>query len=145
MKYKLLIITALTLLSLNTFAAEHTVQMKNSGKDGIMVFEPAILNVEVGDTVHFVPTDVSHNSELIDGLSPEGSVTWKGPLNQKVSVTIDKEGVYVYKCLPHISLAMVGVIVAGEPTNLEDIKEKSKSIKFAVHKDRLSNYLSQIK
>ena len=92
-----------------------------------MVFEPAVIKVAVGDTVNFVLVDMAHNSESVEGLTPEGSVTWKGKDNQNVSVTLDKEGVYVYQCKPHIMLGMVGVIVAGEPVNLEAIKSASKS------------------
>ena len=89
------------------------------------------------------PTDQLHNSESVEGLTPEGAVTWKGAMNKKVSVTLDKEGVYVYQCLPHVPLAMVGVIVAGEPTNLEQIKAKAAdfSNRFATNKDRLDKYL----
>lgn len=126
-----------------TNAAEHTVEMKNVGEDGSMVFEPAVLRVAVGDTVHFLPTDLAHNSESVEGLTPEGSITWKGEMNKKVSVVLDKEGVYVYQCLPHVPLAMVGVIVAGKPTNLEEIRKNASSLssKFAVNKNRLDKYL----
>ena len=40
---------------------------------------------------------------------------WKSQLGEEgFSVTLDKEGAYVYKCNPHISTGMVGVIVAGD-------------------------------
>jgi len=143
MKVKLLVISFIVSFSPLLFTAEYEVEMKNSGADGIMVFEPAVLKVNVGDTVHFIPTDLAHNSESAEGLTPEGAVTWKGAMNQKVSVTLDKEGIYVYQCLPHASLAMVGLIVAGEATNLEQIKAKSAaySAGFAANKDRLNKYL----
>ena len=67
---------ALMLSSQLVFAAEHTVQMKNVGADGTMVFEPAVLNVAVGDTVHFEPTDMAHNAESVNNLIPEGSAGW---------------------------------------------------------------------
>jgi pseudoazurin len=129
------------------WAAEHTVEMKNAGKDGAMVFEPAVLNVAVGDTVSFVPTDDFHNAESVAGLTPAGSVTWTGEMSKKVSVTVDKEGVYVYKCLPHVVMAMVGVIVAGKPTNLDDVKKNAAALtaSFAMNKDRLDTYLAQLK
>lgn len=138
---------ALMLSSQLVFAAEHTVQMKNVGADGTMVFEPAVLNVAVGDTVHFEPTDMAHNSESVTNLIPEGSAGWKGAMNQKVSFTVDKEGVYVYKCTPHTIMGMVGVVVAGSPTNLEEIKTQSASLSatFVMNKDRLTNYLNQVK
>ena len=128
-------------------AAEHIISMKNQGSDGFMVFEPAVLNVKVGDTVHFEPTDLGHNAESVDGLIPKGASAWKGVLSKKVSVVIDKEGVYVYQCAPHLALAMVGVIVADKPSNLATIKAQSASLnaKFATNKDRLNKYLSQVK
>ncbi|WP_415896485.1 pseudoazurin [Neptuniibacter sp. QD72_48] len=128
-------------------AADHTVMMKNSGPDGSMVFEPAILNVEVGDTVTFQPTDPGHNSESISNLIPAGSTGWKGKMMKEVSFTVDKEGVYVYKCRPHAMMAMVGVVVAGKPTNLEEVKTNAAELSatFVMNKDRLTNYLNQIK
>ena len=144
----ILLLSFIAAVSASTaFAAEHTVAMKNVGADGgIMVFEPAVLRVNVGDTVHFVPTDPAHNSESVSGLTPAGSVTWKGTMNEKISVTLDKEGVYVYQCTPHLPLAMVGVIVAGEPTNLEQIQANADSLskKFGMNQDRLDQYLSSL-
>ncbi|MEM7026775.1 MAG: pseudoazurin [Pseudomonadota bacterium] len=124
----------------------HTVEMKNEGADGTMLFEPAVLNVAVGDTVEFVPTDQFHNSESIAGLIPDGATPWKGEMNQKVTATIDKEGVYVYQCLPHAAMAMVGVIVAGEPANLDAIKTGASTMSgtFMMNNDRLDKYLSQV-
>ena len=130
----------------NEVVSKH-VEMKNVGADGTMVFEPAVIKISVGDTVHFLPTDPAHNAESVEGLKPDGSVTWKGEMNKKVSVTIDTEGVYVYQCLPHVPLAMVGVIVAGQPNNMDEIKEGATKLasKFATNKDRLDKYLAQIK
>jgi pseudoazurin len=137
----------LVLSTFNAVAADHNVEMKNGGKDGSMVFEPGVINVAVGDTVHFLPTDQMHNSESVTGLVPAGATMWKGEMNKKVSVTVDKEGVYVYKCTPHTALAMVGVIVAGKPTNLADIKKNAGTLssKFVTNKDRLDKYLAQVK
>lgn len=146
MKLKLLLAVCLLFALGLAGAAEHTVEMKNMGADGPMVFEPAVIKVAVGDTVNFVLIDQLHNSESVEGLTPEGSVTWKGGMNQNISVTLDKEGVYVYQCTPHVMLGMVGVIVAGEPVNLEAIKSDSKELSgmFVMNKDRLDKYLSQI-
>jgi pseudoazurin len=144
---KLCVALVFSTLSVLAIAAEHTVQMKNSGVDGIMVFEPGFLEVAVGDTVHFEPTDVGHNSESVAGLIPAGATPWKGDFSKKVSVKIDKNGVYVYECLPHSMLAMVGVIAAGNPTNLADIRKKVTPLnaKFSMNKDRLNMYLAKVK
>jgi pseudoazurin len=103
--------------------------------------------VAVGDTVHFEPTDVGHNSETVAGLIPAGATPWKSDFGKKISVKIDKNGVYVYQCLPHSMLAMVGVIVAGNPTNLADIKKNVAPLnaKFSMNNDRLNMYLAKVK
>ncbi|WP_419812078.1 pseudoazurin [Bacterioplanoides sp.] len=138
---------ALTLFAANLMAADHTVQVKNNGADGTMVFEPGFLKVAVGDTVTFEPTDPGHNSESVAGLIPDGAASWKSGFSEKITVTLDKEGVYVYKCLPHAMMAMVGVIQAGNATNLDAVKSASKSLSstFIMNKERLDNYLAQAK
>ncbi|WP_099865068.1 pseudoazurin [Pararhizobium haloflavum] len=112
------------LAALPAFAADHEVKMLNMGGDGQrMVFEPAYLEIEPGDTVTFVATDPSHNSEIIAGMLPEGAEGWKGRINEELSVTFDQEGVYGYKCLPHYAMGMVGVIKVGtDVANLEETR-----------------------
>jgi pseudoazurin len=137
---------ALLLMSNVALAAEHTVEMKNKGEGGMMVFEPSVVNVAVGDTVKFVSTNPGHNSESVEGLIPEGATPWKGAIGQDIEVTVDKEGVYVFKCAPHQPMSMVGVIVAGKPTNLDKIKADAEAFKatLVMKKDRLDTYLGQI-
>ena len=105
-------IVLLILISISNilYTAEYEVKMLNFGAEGGMVFEPGFLRVEVGDTINFIATDISHNTESIAGLIPEGAQGWSGTINENVSVVIDKEGVYVYQCTPHLILGMVGVI-----------------------------------
>lgn len=101
-------------------AAEHDIAMLNKGETGIMVFEPAFLEVARGDTVHFRAVDKGHNAASIDGMVPEGGVTWKGGLNKDVTVTLEVEGVYGVRCVPHYPMGMVALIVVGDPSvNLE--------------------------
>ena len=125
--------------------SEHTVKMLNSGPGGTMVFDPPVIKVSVGDTIHFKSVDLSHNSASKVRMIPEGASSWAGMLSQDISVTLEKEGVYVYQCDPHVMMAMVGVIQAGEATNLESIKAAvaAKKSTFIMNADRLDNYLSQ--
>jgi len=105
------------LTSVTANAAEHEVKMLNKGADGIMVFEPNVVKVAPGDSVHFVAADKGHNAESIDGMIPEGAAPFKGEMNKDVTVTFDKPGVYGFKCKPHYFMGMVGLIVVGEPVN----------------------------
>ena len=126
--------------------SEHTVKMLNSGDGGQMIFEPAVLKVSLGDTVHFKATDMAHNSASMEGMIPEGAKKWSGAMNQDISVVLDTEGVYVYQCDPHVMMAMIGVIQVGEASNLEQIKGSvaNKKSQFMLNSERLENYLSKL-
>jgi pseudoazurin len=122
-------------------AAEHEVKMLNKGVEGIMVFEPSMVKVAPGDSVHFVAANKGHNVESIDGMIPEGAAPFKGEMNKDLTVTFDKPGVYGFKCKPHYSLGMVGLIVVGEPVNktaAAAVEQKGKA------KAKFENLLGQI-
>ena len=127
-------------------AAEDIVKMLNSGEGGQMIFEPAVIKVSVGDTIHFKATDAAHNSVSVDGMVPAGAASWASQLSQDISVTLDTEGVYVYQCDPHLIMAMVGVIQVGEAVNMEEIRSaaSSYSANFLMNNDRLQGYLNQL-
>ena len=135
-----------TFFTLSSLAEEHVVKMLNAGKEGMMVFEPAVLSIKKGDTVKFVATDVSHNSSSVEGMIPEGADPWVGALSQDIEVTLTKEGVYVYQCTPHNMMAMVGVIKVESSSNLTQVKQRAESYKktFLMNQERLDNYLSTI-
>ena len=126
--------------------SEHTVKMLNSGEGGQMIFEPAVLKVSVGDTIHFKASDMSHNSASVDGMLPDGAESWSGQMNMDISVTLDTEGVYVYQCDPHVMMAMIGVIQVGEAVNMNEIKTASNSLKssFVMNAERIDTYLNQL-
>lgn len=126
--------------------SEHIIKMLNSGSDGSMVFEPAVIKVSKGDTIHFKATDMSHNSVSMDGMIPEGASSWAGQLSQDITVKLDSEGVYVYQCDPHAMMAMIGVIQVGEAVNLSEVKNAAidKKSTFMMNSDRLDTYLSQL-
>ena len=126
--------------------SEHEVKMLNSGDGGQMIFEPAVLKVSKGDTIHFKAVDVSHNSATIEGMIPAGASSWDGQINMDISVTLDTEGVYVYQCDPHVMMAMIGVIQVGEAVNMNEVKEATKKLKstFVMNAERIDSYLSQL-
>jgi pseudoazurin len=105
-------------------AETHEVKMLNRGEDGVMVFEPAFLQVAPGDTVRFVPTDRSHNAETIDGMIPEGAEPFSGRINEEIEVTFDAEGFYGIRCTPHYAMGMVMTVAVGEEADApEDFLE----------------------
>ena len=126
--------------------SEHIVKMLNSGEGGQMIFEPAVIKVSIGDTIHFKATDMSHNSASVEGMVPSGASSWAGQLNQDISVTLDTEGVYVYQCDPHAMMAMIGVIQVGNAVNMDEIKQASQNYRstFVMNADRIDNYINQL-
>ena len=137
---------SLVILSGTALAESHEVQMLNTGPDGVMVFEPAVLSINPGDSVTFKATNPGHNSESMEGMVPDGAEGWQGGMGQEVTVTFDQDGVYVYQCTPHLMMAMVGVIKVGSGSNLEAIKTAAtdKKAAFMMAQDRLDGYLNQL-
>ena len=113
---------AALLLAGNAQAADHQVQMLNKGEKGAMVFQPAFITAAPGDTVTFLPTDKSHDAQSIKDMLPEGTEPFKGKMNEQITVTFDKEGVYGVKCTPHYGMGMVALVVVGKPVNLDQAK-----------------------
>ena len=124
MKFSMYAAAALAVLTFAGGAAaeEHVVEMLNKGEKGAMVFQPNLVHAAPGDTVKFVPTDKSHNVESIKGMIPEGAESFKSKMNEEITVTFDKDGVYGVKCAPHYGMGMVALIVVGQPVNADEAK-----------------------
>ncbi len=103
-------------------AAEFKISMMNHGADGDMQFDPQLLKISPGDTVHFVAVDKGHNAQSIDGMIPDGAKPFSGPIGGDLTVTLTVPGVYGYRCSPHGTLGMVGLIVVGNPVNEDQAK-----------------------
>ena len=103
-------------------AAEVDVRMLNRGADGAMVFEPNLVRIAPGDSVHFIAADKGHDAMSVDGMIPDGAQPFEGKLGQDVTVTFTVPGVYGFKCKPHYAMGMVGVVVVGSPVNLDAAK-----------------------
>ena len=144
---KIFIVIPVLLLSFELFSEVHTVKMLNQGSTGVMVFEPAVLKINIGDTVTFVATDAAHNSASIPGMLPPNATDWNGQLSRDISVTFDIPGVYGYQCTPHAMMAMVGIIQVGDDlSNLQSVKNSASQFKttFVMNQTRLDDYLSQL-
>ncbi|MGR3434351.1 MAG: plastocyanin/azurin family copper-binding protein [Shimia sp.] len=104
----------------------HEVLMLNAHPDNRrerQVFFPDLVRAKVGDTIKFIAEDRGHNSQSEEDWSPEGGTEWDGRINEEVEVVIETEGAYMYKCQPHASAGMIGLLLVGDVSgNYEDLK-----------------------
>ena len=120
-----LVVAATLAAASAAWATDYKVEMKNQGSaGGFMVYEPAYLEVQPGDTVTFEPTAPGHNAASIEGMIPTGAQPFSGKINEELKVTFTTPGVYGYECTPHYSFGMVGLVVVGPkpPANLAAAK-----------------------
>ena len=125
-------------------AKEHQVKMLNKGAEGMMLFEPAYLNVAPGDTVKFIATNKGHNAESIPGMVPDGGATFKGKINEEVVVRFNAPGLYGFKCLPHLGMGMVGLVQVGSAVNKVTVQAAAAKLP-GMGKNRMLNYLKQVR
>lgn len=100
----------------------HTVEMTDE-----LIFDPAELTINVGDTVTWITTGVIPHTSTCDPEEaqnpeehvqlPDGAETWNsGVVNQdeEFSHTLEVAGEYTYFCIPHEAVGMVGYITVQE-------------------------------
>lgn len=120
--------TIILLVSATTVAEDRVIQ-------GVVTqWRPLIVFAQPGDRIIF-RNMIGHDTEAITGMIPDGATLWKSKMGEEgFNFTVDVEGAYVYKCNPHISTGMVGVILVGDrnpPSNLAQIEENLPNVKVA--------------
>ena len=104
-------------------SSEIIIDMLNLREDGErMVYSQDVVNIEVGDTVKWLPKDGGHNVEFVAG--PTALKSLLSHINKEVSIKFDIPGIYLYVCSPHSIMGMIGLIVVGNDTSN---KEKIES------------------
>ena len=98
-------------------SSEIIINMLNLREDGErMVYSQDVVNIEVGDTVKWLPKDGGHNVEFVAG--PDSfDIPPKSYINREVSIKFDIPGIYLYVCSPHSIMGMIGLIVVGNDTS----------------------------
>ena len=105
-------------LSNTSFGSEtHIVKMLNNSEQGSMVFEPAFIKINAGDSITFEMTDAGHNAVTVAG--PNDSIPFDTKYQPSTTVQFDTNGLYLYKCTPHAMMAMAGLIQVSDASNKE--------------------------
>tara|TARA_X000001036_G_scaffold99909_1_gene93033 strand:- start:6688 stop:7143 length:456 start_codon:yes stop_codon:yes gene_type:complete len=113
---KLFSLITIILFSNVVYASEnHIVKMLNNGTTGSMVFEPAFIKINTGDSITFEMTDAGHNAVTVAG--PSGSSPFDTKYKPSTTVKFDVNGIYLYKCTPHAMMAMAGLIQVSDSSN----------------------------
>jgi plastocyanin len=105
MKKTILFILITLFISTFSFATTRTINVQNFS------FSPDNLNANVGDTIKWVWVSGTHTTTST--TIPLTAATWDQPItsvNTSYSYVITTTGIYNYKCTPHESMGMVGVI-----------------------------------
>ena len=121
---------------------EIVIDMLNKRDDGQkMVYSLDVANIDVGDTIKWLPTNKGHNVEFLGG--PEGfDLPAKSGLNKEVSITFDKPGVYLYVCTPHKVMGMIALVVVGGDVSNKDSISKIKMMGRG--KKKLAELIAQL-
>jgi len=104
------------------------IEMLNKRDDGQkMVYSIDVAEIEVGDTITWVPTSKGHNVEIV--AAPEGyEIPKKSKFNKEVTLDFSVPGVYYYICTPHKTMGMIGLIVVGGDTSNKEEIAKVKAL-----------------
>ena len=85
-------------------------------------FSIEVVNIDIGDTVEWLPKNKGHNVEFLAGPDMAG-LPPKSNMNEFHSVLFERPGVYLYGCTPHLNMGMLGLVVVGNDLhNLDEIE-----------------------
>lgn len=104
-------------------AAEHVIKTKG------VAYKPVVVIAQPGDTITWLAA-IGHNVASVEGMIPKGAKPWISEMGAALSITLDKEGVYIYECPPHIGFGMGGAIIIGKPVNIDAVTKAAPKNPF---------------
>ena len=124
---KKLLLILFILFSYNSRGIIHIVQVW----DGYRQFLPNSLNIQLGDTIQWLPLDVPMMMHTITSTNiPSGAVSfdqvWQMPADTFFQYIPQVAGLYQYVCTPHIPNGMIGefIVIDGTTSINEDTSNK---------------------
>jgi pseudoazurin len=122
-----LVVTVFSVVFVSSMAysADMSIDMLNKLGKEKMVYSVDVAEIDVGDTITWLPASKGHNVHFIAG--PDGwELPKKSKNNKEVAITFDTPGVYLYQCTPHASMGMIALVVVGGDTSNLDAITKAK-------------------
>ena len=120
-----IILILLCALSHQALGDEIEVKSLNRSSTGIFAFSPDLVRIEPGDTINFVATDKGHQVYSVPGMIPEGAQPFDAKISQDIKATFTVPGIYVIACRPHMTMGMIGVVLVGDPINIDKLDPSS--------------------
>jgi pseudoazurin len=116
---------SIVFISSMAYSADMSIDMLNKLGKERMVYSVDVAEIDVGDTITWLPASKGHNVHFIAG--PDGwELPKKSKNNKEVAITFDTPGVYLYQCTPHASMGMIALVVVGGDTSNLDAIAKAK-------------------
>ena len=122
-----LVVTVFSVVFVSSMAysADMSIDMLNKLGKEKMVYSVDVAEIDVGDTITWLPASKGHNVHFIAG--PDGwELPKKSKNNKEVTISFDTPGVYLYQCTPHASMGMIALVIVGEDTSNLDAIAKAK-------------------
>ena len=141
--YKVFSLMFVLSLSNISFGSEtHIVKMLNNSDQGSMVFEPAFIKINKGDSITFEMTDAGHNAVTVAG--PSGSESFDTKYKPSTTIKFDVNGIYLYKCAPHAMMAMAGLIQVSDANNKDQMKADIEKFESGVMMQPVKTRISDL-
>tara|TARA_B100000809_G_scaffold245119_1_gene271751 strand:+ start:259 stop:825 length:567 start_codon:yes stop_codon:yes gene_type:complete len=92
-------------------AVDDVIHMLNIGPEGQRWrYDPMLSEIDVGGRILWKASSAGHNVEFM--VAPN-DIKFKSKMHKSAGFTFTTPGIYTYKCTPHVSAGMVGVVVVG--------------------------------
>ena len=112
-------------LSHQALGDEIEVKSLNRSSTGFFAFSPDFVRITPGDIINFVATDKGHQVYSVPSMIPEGAQPFDAKMSQDIKATFTVPGVYVIACRPHMTMGMIGVVLVGDPINIDKLDPSS--------------------
>jgi pseudoazurin len=132
-----IILSLVCTVSCQALGDEIEVKPLNRSSTGFFVFSPDLVRIKPGDAINFVATDRGHEVHSVPGMIPEGAQPFDAKMSQDIKVLFTVPRIYVIACKPHTAMGMVGVVVVGDPINIDKIDPSTVPGKASTKLDTL--------
>ena len=120
-----IILSFVCALSYQALGEEIEVKWLNRSSTGFFVFSLDFVRIMPGDAINFVASDKGHQVYSVPGMIPEGAQPFKAEMSQDIKARFSVPGVYVIACRPHMIMGMIGVVLVGDPINIDKLDPSS--------------------